>query len=120
MGIRLRRIAHERPVLSVKRSGSPSPTTGSAKAHEVEQKDCAGAGVHDPGVIVGRTGGRPSLLRAPGKQKAQDQSWAFFIRDDILLRASASQRLPSLPRVPAELSRRPQPVEESALAVVGE
>ena len=35
---RLRRIAHERPVLSVKRSGSPSPATGSAKAHEVEQK----------------------------------------------------------------------------------
>jgi 2-oxoglutarate dehydrogenase E1 component len=35
---RLRRIAHERPVLSVKRSGSPSPATGSAKAHAVEQK----------------------------------------------------------------------------------
>ena len=35
---RLRRIAHDRPVLSVKRSGSPSPATGSAKAHEVEQK----------------------------------------------------------------------------------
>ncbi len=35
---RLRRVAHERPVLSVKRSGSPSPSTGSAKAHEVEQK----------------------------------------------------------------------------------
>jgi len=35
---RLRRIAQERPVLSVKRSGSPSPATGSAKAHEVEQK----------------------------------------------------------------------------------
>jgi len=35
---RLRRIADERPVLSVKRSGSPSPATGSAKAHEVEQK----------------------------------------------------------------------------------
>ena len=35
---RLRRIAHERPVLSVKRSGSASPATGSAKAHEVEQK----------------------------------------------------------------------------------
>jgi 2-oxoglutarate dehydrogenase E1 component len=35
---RLRRISHERPVLSVKRSGSPSPATGSAKAHEVEQK----------------------------------------------------------------------------------
>ena len=35
---RLRRIARERPVLSVKRSASPAPSTGSAKAHEVEQK----------------------------------------------------------------------------------
>src|SRR5204863_391313 len=35
---RLRRIANSRPVLSVKRSASPSPATGSAKAHEVEQK----------------------------------------------------------------------------------
>ncbi len=35
---RLRRLAHERPVLSVKRSPSASPSTGSAKAHEVEQK----------------------------------------------------------------------------------
>lgn len=35
---RLRRLAGERPVLSVKRSPSPSPATGSAKAHEVEQK----------------------------------------------------------------------------------
>jgi 2-oxoglutarate dehydrogenase E1 component len=35
---RLRRISQERPVLSVKRSGSASPATGSAKAHEVEQK----------------------------------------------------------------------------------
>jgi 2-oxoglutarate dehydrogenase E1 component len=35
---RLRRIAHDRPVLSVKRSASPAPSTGSAKAHEVEQK----------------------------------------------------------------------------------
>jgi len=35
---RLRRIAGERPVLSVKRSASASPATGSAKAHEVEQK----------------------------------------------------------------------------------
>jgi 2-oxoglutarate dehydrogenase E1 component len=35
---RLRRISNERPVLSVKRSGSASPATGSAKAHEVEQK----------------------------------------------------------------------------------
>ncbi len=35
---RLKRIAGDRPVLSVKRSSSPSPATGSAKAHEVEQK----------------------------------------------------------------------------------
>ena len=35
---RLRRIAGERQVLSVKRSASASPATGSAKAHEVEQK----------------------------------------------------------------------------------
>src|SRR5216683_591811 len=35
---RLRQIANERPVHSVKRSGSASPATGSAKAHEVEQK----------------------------------------------------------------------------------
>jgi 2-oxoglutarate dehydrogenase E1 component len=35
---RLRRIAGKRPVLSVKRSASASPATGSAKAHEVEQK----------------------------------------------------------------------------------
>ncbi|MFZ0805846.1 MAG: 2-oxoglutarate dehydrogenase E1 component [Candidatus Sulfotelmatobacter sp.] len=35
---RLKRISGNRPVLSVKRSSSPSPATGSAKAHEVEQK----------------------------------------------------------------------------------
>jgi 2-oxoglutarate dehydrogenase E1 component len=35
---RLRRIAGKRPVLSVKRSASASPATGSAKAHEMEQK----------------------------------------------------------------------------------
>ena len=35
---RLRRISGKRPVLSVKRSASASPATGSAKAHEVEQK----------------------------------------------------------------------------------
>jgi 2-oxoglutarate dehydrogenase E1 component len=35
---RLRHIAGERHVTSVKRSASPSPSTGSAKAHEVEQK----------------------------------------------------------------------------------
>jgi 2-oxoglutarate dehydrogenase E1 component len=35
---RLERIAGDRPVMSVKRSPSASPATGSAKAHEVEQK----------------------------------------------------------------------------------
>ena len=35
---RLQRIAGERHVMSVKRSSSASPATGSAKAHEVEQK----------------------------------------------------------------------------------
>ncbi len=35
---RLRRLAHGRPVRSVKRSASASPATGSAKAHEMEQK----------------------------------------------------------------------------------
>jgi 2-oxoglutarate dehydrogenase E1 component len=35
---RLKRIAGDRPVLSVKRSSGASPATGSAKAHEVEQK----------------------------------------------------------------------------------
>jgi 2-oxoglutarate dehydrogenase E1 component len=35
---RLRRIAGQRHVLSVKRSASASPATGSAKAHEMEQK----------------------------------------------------------------------------------
>jgi 2-oxoglutarate dehydrogenase E1 component len=35
---RLKRIAGGRPVLSVKRSSSASPATGSSKAHEVEQK----------------------------------------------------------------------------------
>ena len=34
----LERIAGERPVRSVKRSASASPATGSAKAHELEQK----------------------------------------------------------------------------------
>ncbi|MGO9539017.1 MAG: 2-oxoglutarate dehydrogenase E1 component, partial [Terriglobales bacterium] len=35
---RLKHITDDRPVHSVKRSGSASPATGSAKAHEVEQK----------------------------------------------------------------------------------
>ena len=35
---RLQRLAGDRSVLSVKRSASPSPATGSTKAHDVEQK----------------------------------------------------------------------------------
>ena len=35
---RLRQMAHDRPVLSVKRTASASPATGSAKAHELEEK----------------------------------------------------------------------------------
>ena len=35
---RLRRLAGPRAVRSVKRSASPSPVSGSGKAHEVEQK----------------------------------------------------------------------------------
>jgi 2-oxoglutarate dehydrogenase E1 component len=35
---RLRRLAQGRSVLSVKRSAAASPATGSAKAHEMEQK----------------------------------------------------------------------------------
>ncbi len=35
---RLRRMAGDRAVLSVKRSASSSPATGSAKAHELEEK----------------------------------------------------------------------------------
>jgi 2-oxoglutarate dehydrogenase E1 component len=34
----LRRLAGDRPVLSVKRTASASPATGSAKAHELEEK----------------------------------------------------------------------------------
>ena len=34
----LRRMAGDRAVLSVKRSASSSPATGSAKAHELEEK----------------------------------------------------------------------------------
>jgi 2-oxoglutarate dehydrogenase E1 component len=35
---RLRHIAGDKTVLSVKRSSSASPSTGSAKAHDMEQK----------------------------------------------------------------------------------
>ncbi|HTV05115.1 MAG TPA: 2-oxoglutarate dehydrogenase E1 component [Acidobacteriaceae bacterium] len=46
---RLRRLAQDRAVLSVKRSAAASPATGSAKAHELEQKtliDLALGGQH--------------------------------------------------------------------------
>jgi len=39
---RLRRVAGKRGVLSVKRSASATPATGSSKAHEVEQKTLLG------------------------------------------------------------------------------
>ena len=35
---RLRQIAHDRPVIAVKRTASASPATGSAKAHELEER----------------------------------------------------------------------------------
>ena len=35
---RLRQMAHDRPVISVKRTASASPATGSGKAHELEEK----------------------------------------------------------------------------------
>ncbi|MBE7182203.1 MAG: hypothetical protein INR71_13545, partial [Terriglobus roseus] len=35
---RLRQLAHDRPVISVKRTASASPATGSAKAHELEER----------------------------------------------------------------------------------
>jgi 2-oxoglutarate dehydrogenase E1 component len=34
----LKRLCHDRPLLSVKRTASASPATGSAKAHELEEK----------------------------------------------------------------------------------
>jgi len=39
---RFRRIFRNRPVRSIKRSASPSPATGSGKAHELEQKTLLG------------------------------------------------------------------------------
>ncbi len=35
---RLKRLARDRQVLSIKRSAAASPATGSAKAHDLEQK----------------------------------------------------------------------------------
>jgi 2-oxoglutarate dehydrogenase E1 component len=34
----LRRVARDRAVLSVKRSASATPATGSAKAHDIEER----------------------------------------------------------------------------------
>jgi len=47
---RLQRIAGARHVLSVKRSSSASPATGSAKAHEVEQKTLLNLSLHHEGM----------------------------------------------------------------------
>ena len=48
---RLRRLAGDRHVLSVKRSATASPATGSAKAHEIEEKTlielALGPGLHE-------------------------------------------------------------------------
>ena len=44
---RLRHIAGERSVLSVKRSASPSPSTGSAGAHEVRAENPARISLHE-------------------------------------------------------------------------
>jgi len=35
---RLRRVAGDRPVRSIRRSASASPATGSSRAHDIEQK----------------------------------------------------------------------------------
>jgi len=46
---RLERLAHGRPVLSVKRSASASPATGSHKAHEMEQHTLLSLAFTHPG-----------------------------------------------------------------------
>ena len=60
---RLRRLAQGRSVLSVKRSAAASPATGSAKAHEMEQKTLielalGKGGAGPPGVEAGFLPGR--------------------------------------------------------------
>jgi 2-oxoglutarate dehydrogenase E1 component len=46
---RLRRLFPERKVLSIKRSGAASPATGSAKAHELEQKTLISLALREEG-----------------------------------------------------------------------
>jgi 2-oxoglutarate dehydrogenase E1 component len=46
---RLRRLFPERKVLSIKRSAAASPATGSAKAHDLEQKTLIGLALRDEG-----------------------------------------------------------------------
>jgi 2-oxoglutarate dehydrogenase E1 component len=46
---RLRRLAQDRTVLSVKRSAAASPATGSAKAHDLEQKTLISLALHESG-----------------------------------------------------------------------
>jgi len=55
----LRRMAGDRAVLSVKRHESASPATGSAKAHEMEEKTLIDLAFGGVGAGAGRTG-RPS------------------------------------------------------------
>jgi 2-oxoglutarate dehydrogenase E1 component len=62
---RLRRIASPRGVLTVKRSASASPATGSAKAHEMEQKTLialAFAGAGGTARMHGGEGGQPRVI----------------------------------------------------------
>ena len=46
---RLRRLFPERKVLSIKRSAAASPATGSAKAHDLEQKTLISLALRDKG-----------------------------------------------------------------------
>jgi 2-oxoglutarate dehydrogenase E1 component len=62
---RLRRLAAPRGVLTVKRSASASPATGSAKAHELEQKTLialAFAGAGGTARMDGGEGGSPRVI----------------------------------------------------------
>jgi len=56
---RLRRVSGGRPVLSVKRSATASPATGSAKAHELEQKTL---------ISLAFSSGKPRTVRADDSQ----------------------------------------------------
>ena len=62
---RLRRVAAPKPVLSVKRSASASPATGSAKAHEMEQKTLLTLAFTGGGGVArmhGGEGGSPRVI----------------------------------------------------------